>query len=199
MVLRESRAELGNRLEFQGHRSPNRDECTASHPSRTMRGVRPRAAIESAGLFPDGVHWESRKSNPRHVTTEGRFRSIGLQSCAGRYDCQLRFRLASQGIITAAASKIPIPTRLRCASRYPIKFKIEVSTTKPANAKSKPPAIRAARASASVKRKRQNTTAAESNSIKLSPPKANSAGLCEVQAVPREMMASILIQMSVMT
>src|SRR6267378_4307114 len=33
-----------------------------------------------------------------------------------------RFRPASQGITTAAANKIPIPTRLRCASRYPRKF-----------------------------------------------------------------------------
>jgi hypothetical protein len=78
-----------------------------------------------------------------------------------------RFRLASQGIITAAASRIPIPTRLRCASRYPNKFKTEVSTTKPANAKSKPPAIRDARASPNAKRKRQNTTAAESSSISV--------------------------------
>lgn len=79
------------------------------------------------------------------------------------------------------------------------KFKIEVSTTKLANAKSRPPAIRAARASPSVKRKRQKTTAAESSSIKLSPPKANIPGLREVQAVPRETMASTLIQISVTT
>jgi len=64
---------------------------------------------------------------------------------------------------------------------------------------SKPPAIRAARASPNVKRKRRNTTAAESSSIKLSPPKANSAALCEIQAVPRDTMASTFIHMSVMT
>jgi hypothetical protein len=50
-----------------------------------------------------------------------------------------------------------------------------------------------------VKRKRKNTTAAESTSIKLSPSKANSAGLCEIQAVPEETTASKLLQMSVMT
>src|SRR4029077_6148488 len=54
-------------------------------------------------------------------------------------------------------------------------------------------------ASSKSKRKRQSTTAAESSSIKLSPPKANSAGLCEVQAVPRETRASTVIQTSVMT
>jgi hypothetical protein len=64
-----------------------------------------------------------------------------------------RFRPASQGITTAAANKIPTPTRLRCASRYPGKFKTEVSTTSPANVKSKTPAIRAARASSTVNRK----------------------------------------------
>jgi hypothetical protein len=45
----------------------------------------------SPRFIPDDVHYESRKSNPSHVTTEGRFRGIGLQSCAGRYDCQLSF------------------------------------------------------------------------------------------------------------
>src|SRR6266404_7275341 len=45
----------------------------------------------SPRFIPDGIHYESRKSNPRHVTAEGRFRSIGLQSCTGRYDCQLSF------------------------------------------------------------------------------------------------------------
>src|SRR6266571_3289684 len=45
----------------------------------------------SQRFIPDGVHQESRKSNPSHVTTEGRFRNIRLQSCTGRYDCQLLF------------------------------------------------------------------------------------------------------------
>src|SRR5260370_2625765 len=110
-----------------------------------------------------------------------------------------RFRLASQGIATAAVNKIPIPTRLRSASRYLRKFKTEVSTTSTARAKSRTPAIRAARASLGVNRKRQNTTAAESSSIKLSPPKASRAGLCEVQAVPSETTASTVIQTMVRT
>src|SRR6267378_2287643 len=45
----------------------------------------------SPRLMPDGVHHESRESNPSHVTTEGRFRSIGLQSCTRCDDCQLSF------------------------------------------------------------------------------------------------------------
>jgi hypothetical protein len=56
-----------------------------------------------------------------------------------------------------------------------------------------------ARASLSVNRKRQNTTAAESSSIKLSPPKAGSAGLREFQAVQRETAASTVLQTMVGT
>ncbi len=58
-----------------------------------------------------------------------------------------RLRLASRGIATAAANKIPIPFKLRWASRYPTKFKTEVSMTSPAIAKSKALATRGARAS----------------------------------------------------
>jgi hypothetical protein len=42
----------GSRIEFQEHWYPNRDEFTASHSSRKMRGVRAGAATGSThGLF----------------------------------------------------------------------------------------------------------------------------------------------------
>ena len=34
----------------------------------------------SPRFVPDGVHYESGKRNPSHVTTEGRFRSTGLHN-----------------------------------------------------------------------------------------------------------------------
>src|SRR5882762_5238671 len=45
----------------------------------------------SPRFIPDGVHYQSHESNPSHVSTEGRFGSIGLQSSTGGYDCQLSF------------------------------------------------------------------------------------------------------------
>jgi len=36
----------------------------------------------SPGFIPDGVHHESRKNDPCHVTADGRFGSVGLQSGA---------------------------------------------------------------------------------------------------------------------
>src|ERR1700682_4323961 len=45
----------------------------------------------SPRFTPDGVHYESHKSNPRHVTAESGFRSVRLQSGARRDDCQLSF------------------------------------------------------------------------------------------------------------
>jgi hypothetical protein len=50
-----------------------------------------------------------------------------------------------------------------------------------------------------IDRKRQKTTAAESSSIALSPPKASRAGLRDVQAAPSETAASTLIQIIVNT
>src|SRR6266446_8172041 len=152
-----------------------------------MRGVRARAAIGSAhGLFQMAFTTSPTRAIQAMYPQRADSAASDFKAALEVTTANFRFRLASQGIITAAASRIPIPTRLRWASRYPKKVKIEVTTTKPASAKSKPPAIRAACVSPSAKRKRQNTTAAESSSIKLSPPKASNAGLCEVQAVPRD-------------
>src|SRR5712692_1610835 len=103
----------------------------------------------------------------------------------------------------AASSNSTIPTRLGRALRYPRRDRSETKTTYAARAKSKPPAIRAARFSVSegleADRKRQKTTAAESSSSALSPPKARRAGLRDVQAAPSETAASTLIQMIVNT
>src|SRR5713226_4149775 len=103
----------------------------------------------------------------------------------------------------AAATKSTIPIILGRASRYPRSDRTETKVTYAARAKSKPPAIRAARFSVSegpeVDRKRQKTTAAESSSIALSPPKARRAGLRDVQAAPSETAASTLIQIIVNT
>src|SRR5258708_21958719 len=73
----------------------------------------------------------------------------------------------------------------------------EVTPTNTARTMSKTPAIRAARSSvregSALDRKHQRTTAAESSSIALSPPKARSAGLCAIQDATRETSASTLI------
>src|SRR5712692_1503671 len=105
----------------------------------------------------------------------------------------------------AAATKSTIPIILGWASQYPRRDRTETKTTYAARAKSKPPAVRAARFSVSegleVDRKRQKITAAaaESSSIALSPPKARRAGLRDVQAAPSETAASTLIQIIVNT
>jgi hypothetical protein len=100
-------------------------------------------------FVPDGVYHESRESNPPMQPQKDSSASA-FRAPLDVTTANFRFQLASQGIIAAAASRIPIPTRLRCASRYPKKLKTEVRTTKRANAKSKLPATRAARASPNV-------------------------------------------------
>ena len=107
--------------------------------------------------------------------------------------------IEKQRLTTIAEPYCESRARLCCASRYPTRFKTEVSTTSPASVKSNAPAIRAACASLKANRKRQKTTAAESSSTKLSPPKARRAGLWELQAVPRESAASSVIHKIVNT
>jgi len=104
-----------------------------------------------------------------------------------------RFWLASHGIRIAASTS--------SASQYPRRDRTETKTTYAATAKSRPPAIRAARFSVSegleVDRKRRKTTAAESSSFALSPPKAGRAGLRDAHAATSETAASTLIQIIV--
>ena len=184
----------------QQHWQGKRDSRTAPQPSFTIRGTRAKAATGSAQDFPHSAFaTKPIKAIQAMYPHRPDCAASALRAALEVTAANCRFRLASHGITTPAATKIPIPTRLRCASRYPRKFKTEVSVTRPASAKSKTPAIRAARDSMRPNRKRHNTTAAERSSIKLSPPKANRAGLCEVQAVPSETTASTVIQIMVRT
>ncbi len=186
--------------QIEGHWHPSREERTASHPSLTMSGTRAKAATGSAhDLCQMTLMLKPARAIHAIYAQREDWAASAFRAALEVMAADCRFWLASQGIATAAANKIPIPTRLRCASRYPRKFRTEVSITSPANAKRKTPAIRAARASLSWNRKRQNTTAAESSSIKLSPPKAMRAGLCELQAAPSETTASTVIQTMVRT
>src|SRR5580692_7794971 len=159
----------------------------ASQASRKMSGVRAKAATASAQDLPQ-IAFATKPASaiqamyPQRADSTASAFNAALEVTAASF----RFSLASQGIATAAAAKIVIPRRLRCASRYPNRFRAEVNTTNAARITSNTPARRAARVSFSVNRKRQKTTAAESSSIKLSPPKANSAGLCDLQAALRE-------------
>src|SRR3989442_405151 len=103
----------------------------------------------------------------------------------------------------AATVKRMIPAKLGWGSRYPRRDSPELTMTKAATTKSKPPTERAANFSASaewdLERNRQRTTIAENSSIALSPPNPRRAGLRAIQAAASATMASTVIQAIVST
>src|SRR5258707_2935201 len=155
--------------QIEGHWHPSREERTASHPSLTMSGTRAKAATGSAhDLCQMTLMLKPARAIHAIYAQREDWAAPASRAALEVMAANCRFWLASQGIATAAANKIPIPTRLRCASRYPRKFRTEVSITSPANAKRKTPAIRAARASLSSNRNartRRLPKAARSNCL----------------------------------
>jgi len=84
----------------------------------------------------------------------------------------------------AATINRMIPAKLGCGSRYPRRDNPEVTITKAAKKKSKPPATRAAHFSATsesgLERNRQRTVISENSSMALSPPNAKESRAFEM-------------------
>src|SRR5260370_33008139 len=91
-----------------------------------------------------------------------------------------------------------IPAKLGWGSRCPRRHNPELTMTKVATKKSKPPASRAADFSADaesgLERNRQRTMIAENSSMALSPPNPRRAGLLAVQEAKKHPTATGLTQ-----
>jgi hypothetical protein len=174
----------------------------ASHPSRTIKGKRASAANGSAHLIPQ-IALTTRPAKAIKAiypqTADSAASPLNAALAVAAESC--RFCFASQGMTAAASMSTTIPMGLERGSTCPSRAKTEVRATNAPRTKSKPPAIVAARCSSwsprDGERNRQSTTAAESSSTALSPPKPRRAGLRAIHAAPNDAAASTVIQTSV--